>query len=379
MRPSITPSSLLLRGLRTFVKVDETKFNYFGANMLYVHCPDIMRSINCLGPTACRYPTTQRQAFEAWAMKGFLLLIATKRSQYDFIYEILQNETAALNFTVSLLEKSYKSHFPGHSSDVRMLLEGACKYLLEAGGGDDLYQGCGEAHRQFFTSEGIGSWFSRGYSAYKSQRKPIQDFNNLADAIRGGTVLDFGCGRGHLSALIGRAGFDCYTTDIMDHRGMDAGVLPFRQMASPVDVPYEDDMFDSAIVKTVLHHVDATDLTPLLINLRRVARRLIIEEDTYAIPAASVRAVGQHELTEFSKLDDSDQFGVLVLIDLFGNAVAQGLVDMSFGCQFKTINEWHTLFDSLGFHIVDTEIAGFRSGNIHQTCQVRFVVDRKES
>jgi SAM-dependent methyltransferase len=358
--------------------VDETKFNYFKPNMPYVHCPDTMRSINRLGPTACCYPTTQRQAFEAWATKGFLVLIATKRSQYDFIYEILQHEPAALNFTLSLLEKSYRSHFPDHAGDVRMLLEDACKYLLEAGGGDELYQVCGDVHRQFFTSEGTGSWFSSGYSAYKSQRKPIQDFNNLADAIRGGTVLDFGCGRGHLAALIARAGFDCYTTDIMDYRGTEAGVLPFRQMSSPVDVPYGDDMFDTAIVKTVLHHVDAADLIPLLINLRRVARRLIIEEDTYAVPAASLSAVGQIELTEFSKLDESDQFGVLVLIDFFGNAVAQGLVDMNFGLQFKRISEWHALFDSLGFRIVDTEIAGFRPANIHKTCQVRFVVDRKE-
>jgi SAM-dependent methyltransferase len=358
--------------------VDETKFNYFKPNMPYVHCPDTMRSINRLGPTACCYPTTQRQAFEAWATKGFLVLIATKRSQYDFIYEILQHEPAALNFTLSLLEKSYRSHFPDHAGDVRMLLEDACKYLLEAGGGDELYQVCGDVHRQFFTSEGTGSWFSSGYSAYKSQRKPIQDFNNLADAIRGGTVLDFGCGRGHLAALIARAGFDCYTTDIMDYRGTEAGVLPFRQMSSPVDVPYGDDMFDTAIVKTVLHHVDAADLIPLLINLRRVARRLIIEEDTYAVPAASLSAAGQIELTEFSKLDESNQFGVLVLIDFFGNAVAQGLVDMNFGLQFKRISEWHALFDSLGFRIVDTEIAGFRPANIHKTCQVRFVVDRKE-
>jgi SAM-dependent methyltransferase len=329
-----------------------------------------------LGASACRYPTTQRQAFAAWATKGLLVLTATKRDQYELIYDALQHETAALNFTMSLFEKSYKSHFPDHVSDVSVLLENAWKYLLGASSGRDLYQVCGEVHEQFFTAEGIGSWFSEGYSAYKSERKPIQDFNNLADAIRGGTVLDFGCGRGHLAVLIARAGFDCYTTDVMDYRGTDAGVLPFRQMASPADVPYPDDMFDSAIVKTVLHHVDEIDLIPLLINLRRVARRLIIEEDTYAIPAASLGAVGQSELTEFSKMSESDQFRTLVLIDFFGNAVAQGLVDMNFGLQFKKISEWNSLFDSLGFRVVDTEVVGFRPGNIHTTCQVRFVVDR---
>jgi hypothetical protein len=117
-----------------------------------------------------------------------------------------------------------------------------------------------------------------------------------------------------------------------------------------------------------------------LINLRRVARRLIIEEDTYAVPAASLgTASGQIDLTELNKLDVSEQFQTLVLIDFFGNSVAQGLVDMNFGFQFKQISEWHSLFDSLGFRVVDTEIAGFRPGNIHKCCQVRFVVDREES
>ncbi|OBA59939.1 hypothetical protein A5647_15800 [Mycobacterium sp. 1100029.7] len=234
-------------------------------------------------------------------------------------------------------------------------------------------------HGRFFTADGDGSWFSEGYSAYKSQRKPVQDFNNLADAINGSTVLDFGSGRGHLSALIARAGFDCYTTDVMDYRGPDAGHLPFRQMASPVDVPYADDMFDSAIVKTVLHHVDAPDLIPLLTNLRRVARRLIIEEDTYAVPTPSLGAVAkQTELIEFNKLKESDQYQVLVLIDFFGNAVAQGLVDMNFGCQFKRVSDWHSIFNSLGLRVVDTDVVGFRPGNVHKACQVRFVVDRQE-
>jgi SAM-dependent methyltransferase len=304
---------------------------------------------------------------------------ATKRAQYEFIHETLQHETAALNFTMSVLEKSYKSHFPDYVSDVRGVLEDACKYLLAAGDGCELYQAAEEVHEQFFTSKGDGAWFSEGYSAYKSQRKPIQDFNNLADAISGRTVLDFGCGRGHLAALIANAGFDCYTTDVMDYRGTNAAHLPFRQMASPVDVPYPDDMFDSAIVKTVLHHVDEPDLTPLLINLRRVSRRLIIEEDTYAVSTAPLRAaVRQIELTEFNKLDESDQFRALVLIDFFGNAVAQGLVDMNFGCQFKRVSEWNSLFNSLGFRVVDTDVVGFRPGNIHKACQVRFVVDREE-
>ncbi|BAX93424.1 class I SAM-dependent methyltransferase [Mycobacterium shigaense] len=304
---------------------------------------------------------------------------ATKRAQYEYIHETLQHQTTALDFTLSLLENSYKFHFPDNSSDVHTVLEDVRKYLLAADNGRELYQATEEVHARFFTSEGDGSWFSEGYSAYKSQRKPVQDFNNLADAISGSTVLDFGSGRGHLAALIARAGFDCYTTDVMDYRGPEAGHLPFRQMASPVDVPYADDMFDSAIVKTVLHHVDEPDLIPLLLNLRRVARRLIIEEDTYGVPAAKSDAgAGQIELREFNKLDEDDQFRALVLIDFFGNAVAQGLVDMNFGCQFKRVSEWHSLFDSLGFRVVDTDVVGFRPGNIHKACQVRFVVERGE-
>jgi SAM-dependent methyltransferase len=289
----------------------------------------------------------------------------------------LQHGTAALDFTMSVMEQSYKTHFPDYVSDVSVLLQSAWKYLLEARGGSDLYQVAGEVHRQFFKSEATESWFGKGYASYKSQRKPMQDFNNLGDAISGTTVLDFGTGRGHLALLIADAGFDCYTTDVLDYRCQDAEALPFQQMASPVDVPYADDMFDSAIVKTVLHHVDASDLTPLLRNLRRVARRLIIEEDTYGVPAGTVVSPsGQPEMVEFNKLAEDDQYRVLVLIDFFGNAVAQGIVDMNFGCQFKRVSDWHALFKSLGFRVSDTEVVGFRPGNIHKCCQVRFVVDR---
>lgn len=321
-----------------------------------------------------------RQAFNACLTEGLLVPSATKRAQYDFIHEIFQHGTTALNFTLSMLERSYESHFTDYSGDVRAILEQACKHLLAAHNGRELYHAAQEVHERFFTSEGDGSWFSEGYSAYKSQRKPLQDFNNFADAISGSSVLDFGTGRGHLAALIARAGFDCYSTDVMDYRGAEAAHLPFRQMASPVDVPYAADMFDCAIVKTVLHHVDEHHLIPLLTNLRRVARRLIIEEDTYAVPVTppGIAAPGQIELTEFNKLAESDQFQALVLIDFFGNAVAQGLVDMNFGCQFKRVSEWHSIFDSLGLRVVDTDVVGFRPGNIHKACQVRFVVDREE-
>lgn len=320
-----------------------------------------------------------RQVFEACETKGLLVSIATKSAQYDFIHDTLQHGTTALNFTLSVLERSYKSHFPGYSSEVRATLDDVCKYLLAADNGRELYKAAEEVHERFFSAQGDGSWFSEGYTAYKSQRKPAQDFHNFADAISGSTVLDFGSGRGHLAALIARAGFDCYTTDVMDYRGAEAAHLPFRQMASPVDVPYADDTFDTAIVKTVLHHVDEPDLIPLLTNLRRVARRLVIEEDTYAV-AAMPRGVaaGQIKLAAFNKLDESDQFRALVLIDFFGNAVAQGLVDMNFGCQFKRVSEWHSIFSTLGLRVVDTDVVGFRAGNIHKACQVRFVVDREE-
>lgn len=311
-------------------------------------------------------------------MEGVWVLTDIKHEQYQFVYEILRHGTAALDFTISLLEESYKSHFPDHIDDVTPLLNNAWNHLLDARSGDGLYRACEEVHRRFFKAGDSGSWFSRGYSSYKSQRKPVQDFDNLVGAITGSTVLDFGTGRGHLAVLIARAGFDCYTTDVMDYRCPDACGLPFQQMTSPHDVPYADDMFDSAIVKTVLHHVDATDLTPLLTNLRRVARRLVIEEDTYAVPTELLQSSArQPEIVQFNKLNHRDQFRVLALVDFFGNAVVQGLVEMNFGWQFKRVGEWNALFGSLGFHVSDTEIVGFRPGNVHKSCQVRFVVDRE--
>lgn len=90
--------------LTHFCKAHESKYN-----RLHPTSSICAVLIACIESTAsapaCRYPTTLRQVIVAWATKGFLVSTATKRAQYDFIYETLQHEPTALDFTISVLER----------------------------------------------------------------------------------------------------------------------------------------------------------------------------------------------------------------------------------------------------------------------------------
>lgn len=103
---------------------------------------------------------------------NFLGLPPAKQDQYELFFQSLRHETA-LKFSVLLLKDSYRSYFVDHSEEVSLLLEGAWNRLLDARGADELYQACGQAHRDFFKTDDSESWFGKGYLRYKSLLKQL--------------------------------------------------------------------------------------------------------------------------------------------------------------------------------------------------------------
>jgi hypothetical protein len=129
----------------------------------------------------------------------------------------------------------------------------------------------------------------------------------------------------------------------------------------------------------VLHHVAPAHLCPLLAELRRVARRVIVEEDCYAVPddlddLAEALARDAH-LREFVALPVEDQLRSLMFVDYFANAITQGLGQMDMPFEFKTVREWQSLFAAQGFRVQKTLILGFQKGNFNRSCHVWFVLD----
>jgi SAM-dependent methyltransferase len=99
----------------------------------------------------------------------------------------------------------------------------------------------------------------------------IRSYLELADRI-----LDVGAGNCILCHELGRHGYDVVPVDVKN--------LSFVDKITPIAydgtaLPFGDDSFDVALVITVLHHT--TDPNTLLVEVRRVAKRIIVIEEIY--------------------------------------------------------------------------------------------------
>jgi SAM-dependent methyltransferase len=195
--------------------------------------------------------------------------------------------------------------------------------------------------------------------------------------LSAGRVLDYGCGSGYLAARLAKGGYQVFTADVLDYRYQEAKQLPFVQMSSPTDIPYADDSVDVALIQAVLHHIDPNDLPRVLHRLGKIARYLLIKEDTYGVPAHMNELEGMNDalstqplLRTFVNMPLATQHQVLVLIDFFSNAIAQGLPEMNMPFEFKTLSEWQQVLPAHGFKVNRAVLAGFEPGRMHMSCHL---------
>lgn len=223
-------------------------------------------------------------------------------------------------------------------------------------------------------------WFNRIYHQYKTQTKPEGDFQQLQKLLPGRSVLDYGCGSGYLDARLAKGGYEVSTTDVLDYRYEEARQLPFVQMSSATDIGYPDDSMDVALVLAVLHHINSDDLPHVIRRLRKIARYALIKEDTYGLPekveglADCLRT--QPLLRAFVNMTLETQQQVLVLIDFFANAIAQGIPEMNMPFEFKTVTAWEQVLLQNGFRVTRSIVAGFEPGRMHKSCHVWLVCER---
>ena len=81
-------------------------------------------------------------------------------------------------------------------------------------------------------------------------------------------------------------------------------------------------------------------------------------------------------LEMFTEMTLETQQQVLVLIDFFANAIAQGIPEMNMPFEFKTVSGWEQVLLQNGFKVKRTVVAGFEPGLMHKSCHVWLVCER---
>ena len=287
-------------------------------------------------------------------------------------------------FERATLIAGYTPHFPSDTALVEKLVDTALDRLVASQrvgvNPQALVNATTGVIRDVYHKAEPDFWFNRGYHRYKTQIKSQSNAEQLIPLISGSRVLDYGCGGGSLSLQLDQAGFQVFTTDVLDYRYPEAQHLPFTQMKSSTEIPYPADSIDTTIMQAVLHHIDESDLNQILPQLAKVTKHLLIKEDSYglsaALPALPEKLAEQPLLAHFVALPLETQFQILVLIDYFANAVAQGLPQMHMPFEFRTPTEWQQILASHGFEVQQTLVAGFEPGRMHQSCHIWLVCER---
>jgi SAM-dependent methyltransferase len=295
----------------------------------------------------------------------------------------LRNQ-AVVEFVSTSVKAGYREFFNAASDQVCGMVDEAFEKLTRSqqDGVDTgkLVEVTSDLLEKTFRKADSSFWFNRVYHHYKTQTKPETDFHQLQKLLPGHKVLDYGCGSGYLAARLAKGGYEVFTTDVLDYRYEEARRLPFVRMASATDIPYPDDSVDVALVQAVLHHIDPDSLAMVIRRLGRIAKYALIKEDTYGVPdhgegwAESLKS--QPLLRTFVGMTLEVQQQVLVLIDFFANAIAQGIPEMNMPFEFKTVAEWGEVLLRNGFRVNKSVIVGFEPGRMHKSCHVWLLCER---
>ncbi|OIO26735.1 hypothetical protein AUJ14_01180 [Candidatus Micrarchaeota archaeon CG1_02_55_22] len=214
--------------------------------------------------------------------------------------------------------------------------------------------------------------FYRRHKLLKSRR-----VGAAIEPLVNGRVLDFGCGSGLLAREPASRGLCVHALDLYDSRAPEAAGLTFTAFDGSA-LPFRDGEFDCVLAMQVLHHLPPQKIAPVLCELGRVAKRVVIGEDCYRLGEEGLLGRGER-LQAFGRLSELDQFRYLMLMDYFGNVVVKGAAQMPLPYSFKTARQWRAAFKASGLALQKTVVAGFEPKNLHQVPLVYFSLDSVNS
>jgi ubiquinone/menaquinone biosynthesis C-methylase UbiE len=292
----------------------------------------------------------------------------------------------AVDFLRRILKRNYSRFFTDHKEEAEQLVDDIFDILQEATNTNgDVLATFNDATEKIiedlFHGHDPNHWYAQGYKHYKSVVKPKTFLDILEPHLVGPRILDFGTGRGYLAKLLISKGYKVGLTDVIDQLPNDCDNLDFRLMQDELSIPFENDQFDTVIVKTVLHHIEKENMKAIFTELKRVSKRLVIVEDLpfaddYIAKEINNGRIKDDLIKEFLyDLTQEQRLIICKIMDYFGNVLAQGLYYLNFPFNFHTKKGWENLGKEAELSIVDTASIAFQEVGLHTFFQTILVFE----
>lgn len=292
----------------------------------------------------------------------------------------------AVDFLRRILKRNYARYFTDHKEEAEQLVDDIFDILQEAVNVEDnalvvFNDSTDKIINHLFHNHDSDHWYTQGYKYYKSVVKPKTFLNILEPYLVGPRILDFGTGKGHLAKLLISKDYEVGLTDVIDQLPNDCDNLDFRLMQDALNIPFENDQFDTVIVKTVLHHIEKENMNSIFSELKRVAKRLVIVEDLpfaddYIAKEINDGRIKDELIKEFLyELSQEQRLIICKIMDYFGNVLAQGLYYLNFPFNFHTKKGWGKLGKEAGLSIIDTASIAFQEVGLHTFFQTILVFE----
>lgn len=234
-------------------------------------------------------------------------------------------------------------------------------------------------YTHLFKKDDESFWFNKMYLNYKKNIRPKMEFSEINSYLQGKKILDFGSGPTCFALELKKHGYKIQAVDILDYRFPETKDVPFMKLQSPAILNSIDKSIDTIVVKAVLHHINSNYLIPVLKELRRVGKRLIIEESVFGIKKEEKdvkELIKKQPLFEqFLSLSLGEQYSALIIIDFFANVLALGNTEINLPFEQKTLSEWKKILADLNFKLINTVILGVGIERVTPDSRVIFICD----
>jgi len=291
---------------------------------------------------------------------------------------------AVVSFVVGAYIESYQRHFFPYTKEVVLMIETAISLLKielteKKKQHQSLFTILSYINDNIFKINNKSFWFNKIYSTYKKSTRPKLEYLQIKSYILGKKVLDFGSGIGSLALELKKRKYSMLTTDVLDYRMQEVKNIEFKKMINPTTLNFKDNVVETVVIKSVLHHIDREYLVDVLHELKRVAKRLIIEESVFFKTKniqANEKAKLQPSFKKFLSFTPHEQYFALLLIDFFTNALAFGKPNMNLPFAFNSIEDWESLLTKEGFTIKNIEILGFERERVTPDSRAFIIVEK---